>query len=192
MANFKLTDFIVKKNIISTTLCKEIIELTTYDNWQKHQWYMVNDNHSISYDDKELDVLFVDPVITAKLFELVVESFAQYFQTCIQLSTQMNYDKTINNCCGIRLNRYQVGNTMRTHIDHIHSLFDGQQKGIPVLSMIGILNNEYEGGDLIFFDNHKISTSVGDVIIFPSNFLYPHTVQEITKGTRYSFVSWAW
>jgi hypothetical protein len=32
----------------------------------------------------------------------------------------------------------------------------------------------------------------GDVIIFPSTFLYPHKVNEVKKGIRYSFVSWAW
>ena len=38
---------------------------------------------------------------------------------------------------------------MRKHFDHIHSIFDGQYKGIPVLSFIGILNNNYLGGELV-------------------------------------------
>lgn len=192
MNDFKLTDFILQKNVVSKELCKEIIDLTTTDDWQKHQWYMVQDDKSVSYDDKELDVLFPDPILTSKLFEIVVGNFAQYFQTCTGLSSQINYSKTINSCCGIRLNRYTPGTTMRTHIDHIHSLFDGRQKGIPVLSMIGILNDDYDGGELVFFDDYKIKTKTGDLIIFPSCFLYPHAIEEVTKGTRYSFVSWAW
>mgnify|MGYP001213588018 CR=1 FL=1 len=31
----------------------------------------------------------------------------------------------------------------------------------------------------------------GDVVIFPSNFMYPHRVEKVTKGTRYSFVTWS-
>jgi predicted 2-oxoglutarate/Fe(II)-dependent dioxygenase YbiX len=58
--------------------------------------------------------------------------------------------------------------------------------------MIGILNDDYEGGELTFFEDHKIETRTGDIIIFPSCFLYPHAIQEVVKGTRYSFVSWAW
>lgn len=192
MNDFKLTDFIIQKNVVSKELCKEIIDLTANDDWQKHQWYMVQDDKSVSYDDKELDVLFPNPILTSKLFEIVVGNFAQYFEICTELSSQINYSKTINSCCGIRLNRYTPGNTMRTHIDHIHSLFDGRQKGIPVLSMIGILNEDYDGGELVFFDNYKIKTKTGDLIIFPSCFLYPHAIEEVTKGTRYSFVSWAW
>ena len=78
---------------------------------------------------------------------------------------------------------------MREHHDHIHSLFDGQHKGIPVLSFIGILNDNYKGGDFII-RNKKIKTKTGDIIIFPSSFMFPHKVTEVTKGIRYSFVSW--
>lgn len=192
MTDYKLTDFIFQKNVISPDLCKEIISLTENDHWQKHQWYVVTDNKSVSNETKELDVLFPDPVLTSKLFETVVGNFAEYFKCCEKLNSHINYLKTVNNCCGIRLNRYQAGTLMRPHIDHIHSLFDGMQKGIPVVSMIGILNDDYEGGDLVFFNDYKVKTKTGDLIIFPSCFLYPHTIEEVTKGTRYSFVSWAW
>ena len=29
------------------------------------------------------------------------------------------------------------------------------------------------------------------MILFPSCFMYPHEVTEVTKGERYSFISWA-
>jgi predicted 2-oxoglutarate/Fe(II)-dependent dioxygenase YbiX len=37
----------------------------------------------------------------------------------------------------------------------------------------------------------EIRLKTGDILMFPSNFMYPHEVTECTKGTRYSFVSWA-
>ena len=37
----------------------------------------------------------------------------------------------------------------------------------------------------------KIKLMRGDILLFPSNFMYPHEVKEITKGVRFSFVSWA-
>tara|TARA_B110000503_G_scaffold139103_1_gene226736 strand:+ start:22 stop:600 length:579 start_codon:yes stop_codon:yes gene_type:complete len=192
MSKFKLTDFIVQKNVISKELCKEMIEVTANEQWQTHKWYVVQDNQSVSHEDKELDVLFPDPVLTDKLFDIVAEKFGEYFNACNPLHSQINFIETINNCCGIRLNRYSEGTMMRPHFDHIHSLFDGMQKGIPAVSMIGVLNDDYEGGDLVFFDDYKIKTQAGDLIMFPSCFLYPHAIEEVTKGTRYSFVSWAW
>ena len=79
---------------------------------------------------------------------------------------------------------------MRPHIDHIHDLFYGKTKGIPVVSIIGCLNDGFEGADVILCNN-KIELKKGDILLFPSNFMYPHEVTECTKGTRYSFVSWA-
>ena len=44
----------------------------------------------------------------------------------------------------IRFNKYEVGNTMRKHYDHIHSIFDGQMKGVPIVSIVANLNEDYE------------------------------------------------
>jgi predicted 2-oxoglutarate/Fe(II)-dependent dioxygenase YbiX len=71
-------------------------------------------------------------------------------------------------------------------------MFDGTIKGIPVLSILGALNDDYEGGELVFWESEKINLKAGEVMIFPSNFMYPHRVDEVKSGTRYSFVSWVW
>jgi predicted 2-oxoglutarate/Fe(II)-dependent dioxygenase YbiX len=42
------------------------------------------------------------------------------------------------------------------------------------------------------FDDYEIKFKAGDLIIFPSIFLYPHLVKPVKKGTRYSFVSWCY
>ena len=52
--------------------------------------------------------------------------------------------------------------------------------------------NDYEGGEFVMFDDYEIKFKSGDLIIFPSIFLYPHLVKPVKKGTRYSFVSWVW
>jgi predicted 2-oxoglutarate/Fe(II)-dependent dioxygenase YbiX len=71
-------------------------------------------------------------------------------------------------------------------------LFDGERKGIPILSIVGLLNDNYEGGKFIFFENHEIVLKKGDIMIFPSIFMFPHRVENVTKGVRNSFVSWTW
>ena len=43
-----------------------------------------------------------------------------------------------------------------------------------------------------FYLNQKlIKINKGDILIFPSNFMYPHAVKPITKGKRYSYAAWA-
>jgi predicted 2-oxoglutarate/Fe(II)-dependent dioxygenase YbiX len=81
---------------------------------------------------------------------------------------------------------------MAEHCDHINDLFDGDRKGIPILTIVALLNDDFKGGEFIMFKNIEIKLKQGDLLIFPSNFVYPHRVDPVTKKTRYSFVSWVW
>ena len=89
----------------------------------------------------------------------------------------------------INLLKYEKGNFYIKHVDQSSSLN-------RTLSIIINLNEEYEGGDVLFFNPvtgmiySKADLKAGDIILFPSNFLYPHQVTPITKGVRYSIVSW--
>ena len=61
---------------------------------------------------------------------------------------------------------------------------------------LGWYYDDYEGGDLCFKDikNNQeliIEKQKNRLIVWPSNFMYPHSVKPVTKGTRYSVVSWA-
>jgi hypothetical protein len=98
----------------------------------------------------------------------------------------------MNKFSAIRFNRYSPGQIMRQHHDHIHSLWNTQDAGIPVLSFILNLNDDYEGADLYFWDDYIVPLGKGDIIMFPSLFLYPHGVTEATRGRRFSAVSWGW
>jgi len=64
------------------------------------------------------------------------------------------------------------------------------------LSCILLLNNDYEGGNLCFRNpdgsgEWQVEVKPNRMIIWPSCFMYPHTVKPVTKGTRYSVVAWA-
>jgi predicted 2-oxoglutarate/Fe(II)-dependent dioxygenase YbiX len=54
-----------------------------------------------------------------------------------------------------------------------------------------ILNDDFEGGEFAFFNRElKYKLEKGDALMFPSNFMYPHEVMSVTKGTRYSIITW--
>ena len=91
-----------------------------------------------------------------------------------------------------KFNLYEQGTGMKTHWDHINSIFEDNPRSIPTLSMITTLHNNCEGGEFYLFENTKYNINVGEVIIFPSNFLYPHKVTNITKGKRVTMVSWVY
>ena len=103
-----------------------------------------------------------------------------------------NTDQIAYQFSTIRFNRYRKGQLMRRHHDHIYSLFDGDRKGIPIISVILNFNNEYKGGQLYFWHDYELQLGKGDIIMFPSLFMYPHGVKEPTEGERFSGVCWAW
>jgi len=88
----------------------------------------------------------------------------------------------------IDLLQYGEGGKYEIHTDHFST-------SPRHLSVIINLNNTYEGGDLIFTDQKekeikKLKLDIGSVVFFPSNFMYPHCIEPITKGKRYSIVAW--
>ena len=88
----------------------------------------------------------------------------------------------------IDLLKYLPGGKYEIHTDH----FTNSPRH---LSIIINLNDSYEGGDLIFTDQKekeikRLKLNKGSIVFFPSNFMYPHSIQPITKGTRYSIVAW--
>lgn len=91
-----------------------------------------------------------------------------------------------------RVNKYEINQEMAPHCDRIKSMFDGERKGDPTLTVLGQFQGEYEGGDLIMFEDQKFKFDPLDIIIFPSTFLFPHYITPVTSGTRISFVSWVW
>ena len=64
------------------------------------------------------------------------------------------------------------------------------------ISLSAILNDDYEGGELMFrtlddnsqLKEFKVEAGAGDIVVFPS--FIDHKVAPVTKGIRYSVVAW--
>jgi hypothetical protein len=177
----------IPKNILNVT----IKELTKEKNWEQHQWsYSKEFKKQSKNGNKELDVCNGNSLTHLKnLHHLTWKALEKYI-----LIDKIGGEifNGWNGFSKIRFNRYKKNQIMSKHCDHIHSLFTGEIRGIPILSIIGVLNDDYTGGDLIMFNDYKIKLKAGDLIIFPSLFMYPHLIKPIKKGTRYSFVSWCY
>ena len=150
-------------------------------------WSNASTSERYSEAEKELDVQNITREIQSKIAPFMIQAATTYTEKfAFQGGKTAQF---VHKFTPVRFNRYEVGTVMRKHFDHIHSIFDGQLKGIPILSFVGVLNDDYEGGDLE--RDVEFPLKQGDIIIMPSCFMFPHEISEITKGTRYSFVSWA-
>ena len=81
--------------------------------------------------------------------------------------------------------KYQTGEEYKAH-------YDGGHSSVPrIVSAIGYLNDDFEGGELEFPNfKIKIKPQAGMLILFPSNFSYAHIAHPVTKGTKYAMVTW--
>ena len=85
--------------------------------------------------------------------------------------------------------KYDVGGFYKYHTDHFH-------ENPRTYGCIFLLNDDYEGGHLNFMNTdgsgeYKIEVRPNRMLVWPSNFMFPHCVAPVTKGVRYSVVSWA-
>lgn len=105
-------------------------------------------------------------------------------QSAAQKYVNMNPRISVSMDSGYVLLRYNEGQFYREHTD---SYTERPRE----LSCSLFLNDDYEGGEFAFFGRKKIiKPKTGSVLIFPSNFMFPHEVMPVTKADRYSIVTW--
>jgi predicted 2-oxoglutarate/Fe(II)-dependent dioxygenase YbiX len=82
---------------------------------------------------------------------------------------------------------YDVKGKYETHVDTFHAQSNETRK----LTILVFLNDDFEGGKFYIANGHERmypEQKKGTVLIFPS--FMPHGVEPITKGVRYSIVTW--
>ena len=91
---------------------------------------------------------------------------------------------SIEDDTGYDLLRYKKGDYYKPHID-------AGTKDHRVLSVIISLNEDYLGGEIDLWEGASITKlNTGSVMTFPSNFMFPHGIRPVTRGERYSIVTW--
>lgn len=174
-------------NVFDKQTCEQTISDIQDKDWEQHTFYnVITGQYAPQSGSKELDQLHASISTTDILDRKVQETFIQYGK-----DLAFPWFGKLQTCMAVKYNRYLEDRLMAEHCDHIYSLFDGEVKGVPILTAIGLLNDDFEGGNFVMFQDDIIELRQGDVLIFPSNFLFPHKVEPVTKGIRYSLVSWA-
>jgi predicted 2-oxoglutarate/Fe(II)-dependent dioxygenase YbiX len=184
-----INDFIlVFEDIVTPALCDAIInEFSNEEEWIKTE---VGTEIGGRVDEKIRNaetvvlsyphVIEKNPKIRAKLDKYVFASAGLAIK---------KYNEKFDHCkiqedSGYELLRYKEGQFYTQHTDS----FKGRPRAV---SCSFILNDDYEGGEFAFFDRElKYKLKKGSCIMFPSNFMYPHEIMPVTKGTRYSIITW--
>ena len=100
-----------------------------------------------------------------------VDNYGRYWGVGIQYYEAFNFVK------------YEgAGTHFKIHADHGPTY-------VTTVSIVVYLNDDYEGGD-IWFPRFNLSfkPQAGDIIVFPSTYVYEHASQDMISGTKYSVV----
>ena len=119
------------------------------------------------------------------LLRLLDKEISKYFLHYKAIFSRCSPQKIVE----VQLLKYIPGGKYEPHVDSVWST--SRQ-----LTCIINLNSDFKGGDFVFWDPKvkepikRVKNEKGTVIFFPSNYMYPHQVEPITEGTRYSLVIW--
>ncbi len=134
------------------------------------------------WDIWKIDLIDLQKVIIYKLKEIFIEENKKYKFDLDYSSINVQYTK------------YQKGDFYSWHTDDDFNATHKKYQNVRKLSITVALNmGSYEGGDLQMILNHQkdprtMRLEFGDVLVFPS--FTQHQITPITKGIRYSLVSW--
>jgi predicted 2-oxoglutarate/Fe(II)-dependent dioxygenase YbiX len=169
------------KNVISPEFINKIIPLTKHKAKKNLEVFWGFDKNVRNVKGHHLNFLTPTNLFYFNFIKKEIERIYGFYKAKFPKMHSIQINQ-------IDLLKYNVGGKYTVHTDH----FTDTPRH---LSIIMNLNDDYEGGDLIFTDQKnkeikRLKLGKGTIVFFPSNFMYPHSIQPITKGTRYSIVSW--
>lgn len=177
----------VFNNVIPEKLCDQIInEYANSYEWKDAEVADVNNpvnknaRNCKSILISDLEIIGRNQEYRKNLDNQIYESVKE----CMSLYHNIHKDFLIEIDTGYQLLKYETGGFYVEHVDS----FRKEQRSV---SCAMILNDNYEGGEFAFFNRQvMIKSRKGSIIMFPSNFMFPHEVMPVTEGTRYSIITW--
>ena len=180
-----LKDYIVVlKNIVP----KETIDIVLQEYKDSDEWTKSTvESNQINVKTRNCDVINISSpeVIQNSLHRQQIDNIVfESVKTCIKKFNDIFEHSHVAEDTGYQLLRYNIGQFYKQHTDSF--ILE------PRLVTASIhLNENYEGGEFAFFYRKlKYKLNKGDVLMFPSTFMYPHEIMPVTKGTRYSITTW--
>ena len=189
--NHRLSDFIVvMRGLISKEKCQEIIDL--YKDVDVWEWAQTTTGVQLEYRKVKQVSLSTDIVkskgqkyqdMDNELFEILSKAKDLYLKN-LKENRDIMHLPNISSDEGYQLLHYSEGYYFKEHAD------DSGGLGRSLTCTLN-LNEGYSGGLFSFLRGEfNLSLGAGDAVMFPSNFMFPHEVTEITSGERYSIVTW--
>lgn len=160
--------------------CKEdILNLNFSD--AKMEGVIKNNQFEVDYENRitysiDIPYLSKDDNQFTEIFRRTFDPVEQDYMSLMNISMRSHNP--------YKILKYEVGGKFENHID------DGGGNFRRV-STVYYLNDDYEGGELCFPQfGIELKPKAGDMVIFPSSYVYSHSVNPVKSGNRFSIASW--
>jgi len=169
-------------NVVSADKCKEFIDLAG-DSFHKAE---VGGNESlntgsINEETRKTNIFWSDH---KELFQLATK----YGQIA---NKQAGWNLDVKAIESFQIGQYNLGGHYTWHPDSSGMIVNEENLSRKI-SMVLWLNEDFDGGEFQFhkcyINENTIKPSIGTMVFFPSWIV--HRVKPVTKGVRYSAVSW--
>jgi predicted 2-oxoglutarate/Fe(II)-dependent dioxygenase YbiX len=184
--SFDIRDYIVVfENVVDHGICDAIIK--EFSN--EEEWIKTVVGHGVINDKiRSAETIVISyPHIIEKNLEIRKKIDNDIFNSAGLAIKKYNEKFSlaeIEEDSGYELLRYKEGQFYTQHTDS----FKARPRAV---SCSFALNDDYEGGEWGFFNREMvIKVPKGSAVLFPSNFMYPHEIMPVVKGTRYSVITW--
>lgn len=186
-----INDYIVVfEDVITHALCDAVLEeFSNEEEWQKAAvGVMGTTDGVIDNKSRTAETIIISFPHVIERNKKVRQKLDRYVYASAGLAIKKYNEKfpisRIEQDSGYELLRYKEN---QFYIQHTDS-FKARPREV---SCSFALNDNYEGGEWGFFDREMVfKVPKGSAILFPSNFMYPHEIMPVTKGTRYSLITW--
>ena len=188
-SNKKIATEYVYSKCLSDEEIKKIIESLNPDNWQDAQVYQ---NHESGKIDETRRILKLQSLIPNNQDGFPLPQITHQISNIN--NNFWNFDISYINFLedGPAVFKYSIGGKFTWHIDFTSASANRKLSYSIQLSD----TNDYEGGDLEFFDGDDTGKKEkdpqlrekGNIIVFPTYSW--HRITPITKGIRYAIVGW--
>jgi len=189
--NHRLSDYIVViRGIISSEMCQQVVDL--YKNNSKWNWARTGDG--VNLDTRKVKQMWIsDPSVCqensdyekmdAEIFKVMSKAKSIYIET-LEKKRGITHLPNISSDEGYQLLHYSEGYYFKEHCDN----GGGMSR---ILTCTLNISDDHDGGLFRFLRGEfDVRLNAGDAVLFPSNFMFPHEVTEITRGERHSIVTW--
>ena len=189
--NHRLSDYIVViRGIISKEMCQQVVDL--YKDNTKLDW--AGTVGGMNLDHRKVKQMWISHSDVAgqgeeyakmdkEIFKVMSKAKDMYVET-LEKKRGIAHLPSISSDEGYQFLHYSEGYYFKEHCDNSGGMS-------RILTCTLNISDDHDGGLFRFLRGEfDVRLNAGDAVLFPSNFLFPHEVTEITRGERHAIVTW--